>query len=208
MKGLLLPILFCTLFPHEIAAFQNSYRRGGLSLHNKRIMRRHALFSSAVLLETDKLRPREESKDGAITMDVDELSKLMGGKGRARLVWDYYRIGVDPLRYFRSEERAAAGSTNSLDSFLQSMEASDEEILKLLPTSRKTQSLGKEALEKLSSLYDDFGGMLEGGVATISHISKASDGTTKLLIELCDGLEVETVIIPWFDKGWSTICIS
>ena len=50
---------------------------------------------------------------------------------------------------------------------------------------------------------------IEESVATISHISKAKDGTTKLLVELReDGLEVETVIIPWHETGRSTLCVS
>ena len=41
-----------------------------------------------------------------------------------------------------------------------------------------------------------------------SHLSVASDGTTKLLIRLRDGMEVESVIIPWYENGYSTLCIS
>lgn len=146
----------------------------------------------------------DEASLGAIAMNVDELAEIIGGKGRSRLVWDYYRIGIDPLKYFRNE----ASSGNVLDAFMQGIETNDEDIQNLLPSSRKTQPLGKDALERLSSLYEEYGGKLEGGVAKLSHVSRANDGTTKMLIELKDGLEVETVIIPWFDKGWSTICIS
>ena len=65
--------------------------------------------------------------------------------------------------------------------------------------------MGKDALERLASLYA--GGRVEGGVASLSLISQSSDQTTKLLLRLADGLEVETVIIPW--KGVrSTLCIS
>jgi 23S rRNA (adenine2503-C2)-methyltransferase len=50
---------------------------------------------------------------------------------------------------------------------------------------------------------------IEESIATISQISRASDGTTKLLIKLLqDDLEVETVIIPWHETGRSTLCIS
>ena len=81
----------------------------------------------------------------------------------------------------------------------------DPAIQKLLPSCRRTQTLGKEALERLSSLYKDGG--IEGGVASLSHISTSADSTTKLLLKLADGLEVETVIIPWNGKR-STLCIS
>lgn len=43
----------------------------------------------------------------------------------------------------------------------------------------------------------------------MSQIQTSKDGTTKLLVKLAsDGLEVETVIIPWDDRGRSTLCIS
>mmetsp|Transcript_14261 Transcript_14261/g.26746 ORF Transcript_14261/g.26746 Transcript_14261/m.26746 type:complete len:111 (+) Transcript_14261:548-880(+) len=103
-----------------------------------------------------------------------------------------------------------ANVNDSLARFVQHVESQEEEdkaIHNLLPTLRKSQLLGRGALEKLNKLYSKYGS-LEGGVARLSHVSKSKDGTTKLLIALKDGLEVETVIIPWFDKGWSTICIS
>jgi len=137
-------------------------------------------------------------------MNVDELAEEMGGWGRARLVWDFYRIGVDPLVYFREKK----SSSSALETFMQGVDANDDTIQNLLPSSRKTQPLGQAALDKLEDLYKEYDGGLEGGVATLSHVSTSSDGTTKMLIKLKDGLEVETVIIPWFDKGDSTICIS
>jgi 23S rRNA (adenine2503-C2)-methyltransferase len=118
-------------------------------------------------------------------MGIDELALKLGGLGRARLVWDCYSIGVDPQLHYS--------------------DSPDPDIQKLLPSCRRTQRLGKEALKKLSSLYKDRG--IEGGVASLSHISTSADSTTKLLLKLADGLEVETVIIPWNDKR-STLCIS
>ncbi len=122
-------------------------------------------------------------------MGVEELAQQLGGLGRARLVWDYYSIGIDPAVYFDD-----SCETESI-----------ETVQKLLPSSRRSQPLGKEALDRLSSLYP--AGRLEGGVASLSHISQSRDKTTKLLLRLADGLEVETVIIPWDDTR-STVCIS
>ena len=161
----------------------------------------------------------EEKQSGAISMNVDELAVKMGGRGRARLVWDMYRIGVDPLVYFRhnnnidrSKKSLNSDNTeNSLSNFMNYVENcndEDESIRNLLPTSRKTQGLGSNALNILEQMYESYGGGLEGATATLSFVSTSSDGTTKLLIKLSDGLEVETVIIPWHDKGWSTVCIS
>jgi hypothetical protein len=127
------------------------------------------------------------STTGALSMGLEELSVALGGMGRARLAWDCYSIGVDPQLYYASKEP-------------------DKEIQRLLPSCRRTQPLGKESLERLSSLYGD-AGRIEGGVASLSHISTSSDLTTKLLLKLADGFEVETVIIPW-NGVRSTLCIS
>ena len=165
-----------------------------------------SLYSSSIMINDEENIKSDDGamSRGAISMNVDELAEEMGGWGRARLVWDYYRIGIDPLKYFRHQE-----PSNALEKFIQGVDANDSDIVNLLPNARRTQSLlGKASLDKLQELYNDYGGELEGGVAKLTHISTSADGTTKLLIELKDGLEVETVIIPWYDKGWSTICVS
>ena len=75
------------------------------------------------------------------------------------------------------------------------------EYYKTVPTAihaPRQPTLGGATLAKLTPL-DQLG--------TLSHTNVAPDGTTKLLIQLADGLQVETVIIPW--KGQrSTLCIS
>ncbi|EED86561.1 predicted protein, partial [Thalassiosira pseudonana CCMP1335] len=75
----------------------------------------------------------------------------------------------------------------------------------------------------LSDLHSHCNGRIEGGIASLVHTSTSSDGTTKLLLRLMDGLEVETVLIPfWADVaqkkrinekdnsslGRTTVCIS
>ncbi len=136
-------------------------------------------------------------KLGPLSMSQNELAAVLGGKGRAQIVWDCYRMGVDPAKLF--------GSVIKLgwDDY--------ESVLNMLPSNRRQQRLGPETIDKLASLYQQLYGekvkKVEGGVATLSFISRANDGTTKLLLRLSDGLEVETVIIPW--KGTrSTLCIS
>ena len=125
-------------------------------------------------------------------MSVDELALSLGGRGRARLAWDCYSIGIDPALFY--------GQTIQLghDDF--------ETVLELLPSNRRSQRIGPDALQKLAASYPG-AGRVEGGVASLSYVSQSSDHTTKLLLRLADGLEVETVIIPW--KGVrSTLCIS
>lgn len=154
-----------------------------------------ALFSSVATDDTTTITNSEElpRSKGGISMSVDELALALGGRGRARLAWDCYSIGVDPALFY--------GKTIQLghDDF--------ETILELLPSNRRSQPLGPAALDKLAASYATAGGVVEGGVASLSYVSQSFDKTTKLLLRLADGLEVETVIIPWNGKR-STLCIS
>jgi len=50
---------------------------------------------------------------------------------------------------------------------------------------------------------------IENCIASISRLKVSSDGTTKFLLKMAkDNLEVESVIIPWKEKGFSTLCVS
>ncbi|KAL7543134.1 hypothetical protein ACHAWF_007328 [Thalassiosira exigua] len=49
---------------------------------------------------------------------------------------------------------------------------------------------------------------IENSFGSLSDMKVSPDGTTKLLLKMKDGLEIESVIIPWFDKGFSTLCVS
>jgi hypothetical protein len=130
-------------------------------------------------------------KKAAISMQIDELAQVLGGRGRAQIVWDCYSIGIDPADYF--------GTINlGYDDY--------ESIFAMLPSARRTQKLDQDTMSKLASLYPQ-GGKVEGGVAKLSYISRASDSSTKILLTLADGLKMETIIIPW--KGQlSTLCVS
>jgi hypothetical protein len=127
---------------------------------------------------------------GGLSLPVNELAEKLGGKGRAQIAWDCYSIGIDPALFFGDHE-----------------EEDFETVSRLIPTKRRSKTLGTDALRKLAELYPNAGGQVEGGVASLSYISQSSDLTTKLLLKLADGLEVETVIIPW-KGGRSTLCIS
>jgi 23S rRNA (adenine2503-C2)-methyltransferase len=149
---------------------------------------------------TTEEQPKQQQV-GPISMTFDELSEALGGVGRARIVWDCYKLGIDPSHMF--------GSVINLG------QDDYETIVSKLPSQRRNQKLSVGTIGKLGQLYQDsYGGQtnpgvtnVEGGVATLSFISRSSDQTTKLLLKLSDGLEVETVIIPWKGKR-STLCIS
>jgi hypothetical protein len=120
---------------------------------------------------------------GGISMSLTELSFYLGGTGRAKLVWDCYRVGIDPQKIY---------STSVMDD-----DDDDDAAV--------TQRLGTEALQKLADTYPGLG-KIEDGIASLSHLSTSFDSTTKMLLRLQDGLQVETVIIPF--GGRSTLCIS
>jgi hypothetical protein len=174
---------------------------------------------------------------GAVSMSVNELAWHLGGLGRAKLVWDCYRIGVDPLMDKTDDDDALSRTST---------------IASLLPSSRRTQRLGVDALDRLATLYADYSGGtrrrrrpdnqvpnvllpppahtdgilasqeqpqpqqpqqprpcgMEGGVAVVSHVVQSTDGTTKLLLTLWDGTAVETVLIPNYHTRRTTVCVS
>mmetsp|Transcript_25210 Transcript_25210/g.59446 ORF Transcript_25210/g.59446 Transcript_25210/m.59446 type:complete len:489 (-) Transcript_25210:1545-3011(-) len=144
---------------------------------------------------------QQQQQYGPVSMTFEELSSALGGVGRAKIVWDCYKLGIDPANMF--------GSVIDLG------QDDYESIFNQLPSKRRAQRLGLGTLNKLRALYQNsYGGQsnpsvaqIEGGVATLSFVSRSSDGTTKLLLKLSDGLEVETVIIP-MKGGRSTLCIS
>lgn len=188
---------------------------------NPKFLRSNTMFASITNVSNDEsVTTVEQKPKGAISLTVDELSTKMGGWGRARLAWDYYRVGIDPLLHFAkasdtyvtmddtTSTNNNSSSSSPLSTFMKIVDEENTDISVLLPSSRATQTLGRAALEILAESYKDYGGKFEGGVVSLSEISSSSDGTTKLLIKLYDGLEVETVIIPWEEKGVSSVCIS
>eukprot|EP00529_Nitzschia_sp_RCC80_P011722 CAMPEP_0113482488 /NCGR_PEP_ID=MMETSP0014_2-20120614/22944_1 /TAXON_ID=2857 /ORGANISM="Nitzschia sp." /LENGTH=575 /DNA_ID=CAMNT_0000376005 /DNA_START=329 /DNA_END=2056 /DNA_ORIENTATION=- /assembly_acc=CAM_ASM_000159 len=168
---------------------------------------------------------------GPLSMGFERLVEELGGRtGRAQLVWDCYKVGIDPSNLHGDIVNLANGWEDY------------ETILSLLPTCRRSQRLSQSSVEKLEHLFEQqqqaqaqsqsqsqvqsqsqqsqqksavaqqlappqHPHQIENGVATLSYISRSNDGTTKLLLKLVDGLQVECVIIPWKNKR-STLCIS
>lgn len=130
-----------------------------------------------------------------IGIPFDQLSKKLGGKGRALSCWECYRNGVDPVWFFgpshngKSQEPVAAPLKDS--GWLR------EQL------THKGPELGGEAVSLIDHMASP-----ENDIAQLTCITESKDGTTKLLLKMKDGLEVETVIIPWEDRKRSTLCIS
>ncbi|KAL3775078.1 hypothetical protein HJC23_013998 [Cyclotella cryptica] len=164
---------------------------------------RHSVGSLVVAMkEVDDAtnNPTEINTQTALSMTIEQLEEVLGGWGRARLAWDCYSNGVDPQYLFGS----TIGNDPSSLAFSSWNEYAEKQSLKqsVLPTPRVTQPLGNSALSLLSGLHSHCRGTIENGLATLVHISTASDGTTKLLLRLVDGFEVETVLIPFWAKGY------
>lgn len=180
-----------------------------------------------------------------LSLTMQELSDELGGSGRAAVVWDCLRMGVDPNLYYGNQQNEKDPSDESVaDAWLDAtgctMPASSSRDVSsaCLDTNmfgrRRGQGLGTAALGKLQSImqghYHSQSGpiqisrrnddqqpsreeeivyTIENSIASLSHMKVSPDGTTKLLLKMNkDGLEVESVIIPWMDKGFSTLCVS
>lgn len=159
----------------------------------------------------------QKESNNALSLTLEELSQVLGGKGRARACWDCFRLGVDPLWFFSSND---AHDTEPLDSILlESLNDGDKgysraELQALITPRRQSQGMGKNSLALLEQTL----GVPAAGtqqldcmdsIAKVVQVHKSMDGTTKLLLQLVqDGLQVECVIIPWPHRKSSTLCIS
>jgi adenine C2-methylase RlmN of 23S rRNA A2503 and tRNA A37 len=110
-------------------------------------------------------------KDLSVFQDLDELGSLLGGTGKAKMVWESIREGKSP---FENEDGVTAKARDLLNS---------ESFL---------------------------------GFPAVTMESVSGDSTTKLLIDLHDGLQVESVVIPNIGRQSSsgpveartTLCVS
>jgi len=155
------------------------------------------------LVTTLEMKNSEKSVDvkllkekSPIGLTLDQLTKKLGGRGRALSCWDCYRKGVDPTWFF-----GCKGTSDAIEPKLEVLGSSGwprEEIFH-----KEKAVLGDYTIDLLKGMANP-----EQDIAQLSHITKSKDGTTKLLLKLRDNLEVETVIIPWPDRKRSTLCIS
>lgn len=126
------------------------------------------------------------------------------------MCWDCFRMGVDPLWYY-DDRHSDTSFEPEVDLLLEADGASKihsakEAIANKFETKRRQgNGLGKDALRLFQNC---FGGSIETNIASLVEVSTSNDGTTKLLVRLQDGFEVETVIIPWDDRKRSTLCVS
>lgn len=155
--------------------------------------------------------------DSPLSFTLDQLSVKLHGKGRAQLSWDCLRLGIDPLLFFNPDypedqlDNALFIDKNIERMSIAKMAQRENIKQQYFPTKRKTQFMGGKALTALSDIYPSPLG-IESSIATLSSVTTASDGTTKLLLKLSNTNNqehfIETVIIPHPEWGKSTLCVS
>ena len=145
-------------------------------------------------------------KPSPISMNLDELTQTMNGKGKAQLCWDCFKIGIDPLLFFHPNY-----PPQELDQTIYNLVSTpciQSDILQYIPTKRQSITLGKKSLQELQECYLNPIG-IESSIATLEQITQSKDGTTKLLLKLVGGeYYIESVIIPNEKWGKSTLCVS
>mmetsp|Transcript_13722 Transcript_13722/g.29836 ORF Transcript_13722/g.29836 Transcript_13722/m.29836 type:complete len:563 (+) Transcript_13722:150-1838(+) len=190
---------------------------------------------------SQQARTEAKTISSPLGFNLQSLSNELKGSGRAAVVWDCLRTGIDPNLYYSTPYKkdvsdhpiaqawiaASSPSTSSSNLDISSL-WQDEGIL----GRRQGQGLGTAAWKKLQNVMHNYfcynNGLMQIGnsdvelqqdreaiytientIASLSQMKVSPDGTTKLLLKMKnDGLEVESVIIPWMDKGFSTLCVS
>ena len=146
-----------------------------------------------------------------LSLTFDELSQYLGGSGKAKACWNCFNIGIDPSWYYSSRSNADESTTKEEEDdkedagpFLKGW--THQQVKDQLIGTNKRGSptvLGHDTLKKIGIMDS-----IEEGMK-LSKLSISPDGTTKLLLEIVsNGLEVETVIIPWEERKRSTLCVS
>eukprot|EP00977_Amphora_coffeiformis_P001608 scaffold310_cov168-Amphora_coffeaeformis.AAC.3 len=135
-------------------------------------------------------RAEGPTKGSPLSLRMDELTRTLDGRGRAQIVWEHLRRGRDP--WDGSSLLLGPGASPHL----KASEQEGEEVPALGVRARK--------------LYEKhFSTSLIQSIGSLVQTTRATDGTTKLLLQLAhDNLQVETVIIPWDDRQLSTLCVS
>jgi 23S rRNA (adenine2503-C2)-methyltransferase len=182
-----------------VAVRSSAHRPDGLDVFEERGPETTATKTTTMATATTATITMPETHTRtALSMPLEELSAILGGRGRARLAWDCYSEGADPHYLFGPTPALPAASSSIGNEYVDV----DRVKRMVLPTPRRTQVLGNSALDLLSEMHSHCNGVIEGGLATLVHVRSSFDGTTKLLLRLMDGLEVETVLIPfWADGG-------
>jgi len=160
------------------------------------------------------------TKQSPLSMNIEQLTAKLGGKGRSLAAWDCYRIGLDPF-FFHDPLFSQEALDNSIhmlpisnhdndNNKIQGIINTRTELQNYFPSKRRNLRLALKSLESLSNLYSSPLRGIENSIAKLVKIQTSKDGTTKLLLNLYSSPahNIETVIIPWEERGSSTLCVS
>jgi adenine C2-methylase RlmN of 23S rRNA A2503 and tRNA A37 len=122
----------------------------------------------------------------------------LGGKGRAQACWECYRLGVDPV-WLNDGNDSDQEEESDHGGLINSQGWTRERLRTMV----KAPKMGNGPHHKLAQRFGPV-----DSLTTLTYISRSKDGTAKLPLTLNDGLQIETVIIPWEDRQRSTLCLS
>ena len=114
-----------------------------------------------------KTTTRTRTRKSPLSMSLSELAVHVQGTGRAQLAWDCYRYGIDPVVYFggnhhhhHAASTTTAATTTTTTRTTTATEDTDTTTTQQqqqqawkFPSRRRNQTLGFNALERLSQLY-------------------------------------------------------
>jgi 23S rRNA (adenine2503-C2)-methyltransferase len=155
--------------------------------------------------------PPQQTRNALIELSEDVLGGVLGGSGRARMVWDMLRNGDDPI-----EQAAKLAASRS------AARESERMVRGMLQTERGSPAQGEGGdtrappspcglTPKTAQVLWESGLAMPHGEIKTQVVSAC--GTRKLLIALQDGRHVEAVLIPSEEHSKSkrrrtTLCVS
>jgi hypothetical protein len=104
------PLLLVILLQHHLTLSVRGFCRPTQSSHKPQS---HALALSATdTIDADVYGPLR------LSSTFNDLSNYMGGSGRAAVIWDCFRAGVDPNLYYRNEDGIDSSDKVIIESWL------------------------------------------------------------------------------------------
>ena len=115
--------------------------------------------------------PPSPKPSSLLTLSSTQLEGMAGGQAGVRFLWRHLRRGDDPLALWDGDDADGASASAMAEAAGCGLGAARRAAL-------------KRSFSPLES------------IATVTHETRAADGTRKLLLRLADGFDVETVLIP------------
>ena len=249
ITGSMMMMCLSSLFAQIICAASSSSGETLAGFQHHKIIHHHRLLKPALCTAYEDITTIDESiiaqqqkkqaideeiVRGPLSLTLRQLSDELDGSGRAAVVWDCLRAGVDPNVFYYNKgkkEHMSDDDTAIVEAWISATSLTSTPIIsknnhdpifkiderRILGGRRQGQGLGDAAWNRLQHIMRNYDSSnddasiytIDNSIASLSHMKVSPDGTTKFLLKMKkDGLEVESVIIPWFDKGFSTLCVS